>query len=90
MSSVPGPSQNAARKAQCLASVRDHRNSVDEHETHADGKLVRLGIGRTVSDFLFVEDHDIRREPNLQDAPVREVQARGRQCGELADCRLER
>jgi hypothetical protein len=87
-----GGAQGLARRGREGAASRARPRSLQlhyEHITHANGELVRLGIGRAVGNLVLIEDDDICRGPGLQHAPVAEVHACRRQSAEFADCFLE-
>src|SRR5207244_7985386 len=45
-----------------LHTILEHLHAVDEHVLHTLGVLVRLGIGRLVSNGRGVEDHHVGKE----------------------------
>src|SRR5438445_610281 len=54
------PLQDAAGKRAGVVAAVDDDVAVDEHGGHADRVLVRVVVGRAVSDSGRIEDRDVR------------------------------
>ena len=61
-----------------LPSVQ-HLSTIYEDVDHPDGVLVGVLVGRTVSDFVRIENHDVCEEAYFQVASVVDPEIFGRE-----------
>src|SRR5204862_2856784 len=79
------PVQRTAGVCAGVLAVLDGHGAVDDDRVDADGKLVRLVVGRAVADGLRIENDDVGEVAVFQETAIGDLQLFRRKAGHLPD-----